>query len=331
MAQQEGADILSLAAPIAHCGFPQSHQITHCLTGRIRGPGFRQLARPQQAVQAPGIPTIGRHAIIGAAGDQRRGDDGASMSERLDQALQALAGRSHLITELQPDARVGWASFFASRRTDVSSEPISPIYRTSPFRPPSATAWLSLETSRPTKMVLCACMVRPPGMRTGPWSNPRSNAASVGRTAHHPRASKGHTGLPMNRRAAKRKPPVARASLPAGRPRTPDQGLRRIRQSPPVPRKPEQPAGVRSGLLSCFNKLVGSHALATAERSSPAGCHPSDMALRQSRTNCGALRVSAPRKSISSWFRALPSGIVPVALRIKLLRMRDSSIALISG
>ena len=72
-------------------------------------PHRRELARAQQFGEGNGISTVGLDPLARLPRDQRGRDDGAGMSEGGDQAMQAVAGRTGLVAEVQR-----WC--FAARR-----------------------------------------------------------------------------------------------------------------------------------------------------------------------------------------------------------------------
>ena len=174
--QQEGKQLLALAAKIVSRRLAGPHKIAHGLVSGVRRPHARQFAGPMQPRQRDRIPSIRFDPLARPFRNQGRSDDKAVMTESLDLAIKPISRWSGFKANMQPVVSICQSLDRPLDRQravlDVAEKPDFSV------RPPSAiaTACFFLATSKATKTSLYFPMVRPPCMRLGSAcpSNPRS-------------------------------------------------------------------------------------------------------------------------------------------------------------
>ena len=98
------ADLLALACAVLDRRLAGAHQIAHRLMGFVGRPDLGQFAGTEQTRQLHRIAAVRLHPLARPARDQGRSDDGAFVTELLDQPLQAVARRPRLVAEAKPCA-----------------------------------------------------------------------------------------------------------------------------------------------------------------------------------------------------------------------------------
>ena len=135
-----------------------------------------------QPRQRDRVPPVRLDPLARALRNQGRSDHHTIVAERLDLAIKPISRRPGLEADMQPVVSLRQSLDRPLDRSRPFST--SPRNRTSPVRPPSAsaTACFFLATSKATKTSLCFPMVRPPCMRLGSAcpSNPRFSTARKG-------------------------------------------------------------------------------------------------------------------------------------------------------
>ena len=211
MTQQEGADLLALAGAVSDRRLASAHEIAHRFMGLVRCPDLGQLAGPEQAYQLHGVAAVGLHPLAGPARDQGRCDDGAVVSEPLDQTLQPVARRPGLVAEAKPRARplklVHETTDGSRIRGDLAEIPDLTI--ASAFRHRNGVAVLRYVHSDENLAIVDHGS--PSWLEALLTEQPSLRSASVGRTAPAPAGPEGHTVLPdAPHRAARRSYPLGR-------------------------------------------------------------------------------------------------------------------------
>ena len=138
VAQQKRQQLLAFPTQIFCCRLARPHQIANRLVHRVRHPHRRQFAGPKQPRQRHRIAPVGLDPLAGLLRDQRWSHDSAVVTERLGPADTARTRSAPLRS--RHAASVAAAQLADHRSTVAGELSISPRYRTSPSRPPSAIA-----------------------------------------------------------------------------------------------------------------------------------------------------------------------------------------------
>jgi hypothetical protein len=101
-AQQKRRHLLTLAPQVLHRRPARPCEIAHRLMTRVGNPHRGQLAGAQQLDQAQSVAPVSFHPIARTLRDQRRRNHNALVTEALDLAVEAIAGRPRLVAERQP-------------------------------------------------------------------------------------------------------------------------------------------------------------------------------------------------------------------------------------
>jgi hypothetical protein len=138
LAQQKSGELLARSAQAVHGVEPCPNQITNRLVPGIRNPYRGQFAGSVKFGQADSIAPIGLDPVTRSLRDQRGGDDNAFLSLGRHVTLNAVAARPGFVTnrKFMPSP----PSLRSNRSSAVGVFAIRPHSRTSPRRPPAATA-----------------------------------------------------------------------------------------------------------------------------------------------------------------------------------------------
>lgn len=102
MAQQEGKQLLTLAAEIVGGSFPRANEIADGFVSRIRYPNPGELTSPMQPRKRDRVSPVGLDPLTRALRDQSWRNDHAVMTESLDLAIQPVPNRAGLKADMQP-------------------------------------------------------------------------------------------------------------------------------------------------------------------------------------------------------------------------------------
>ena len=106
-AQQESFEPLARFALIDHGPIPRPHQVSHRFVLLVGNVNRRQLARPEQASQLPGITPVGLDPVTGLGGNERGGDDLAVIPSFFQVPVNDVTAGSSFIDKPQFQIRLG--------------------------------------------------------------------------------------------------------------------------------------------------------------------------------------------------------------------------------
>jgi hypothetical protein len=100
--QQEGQQLLALAAKVVSRSLPGADKIAHRLVSRLGRPDACQFARPVQSRQRNRIPPVRLDPLARPFRDQGRRDHHAIVAESLNLAIKPISRRPRFKADMQP-------------------------------------------------------------------------------------------------------------------------------------------------------------------------------------------------------------------------------------